>query len=175
LSYALRFSIKRSSGIDYKIGSLEGLWWARDLNAFTTGDKPAWDWTMIIRQPEAVTDDLLAETIKQVQQRKDPPAATNVRLEKLTEGSRCADSARRPVQHRRAHNRQTARLHPRPRLHLRRTGAETSRSLPGRSAARGPGAAPHDHSDNRWPNQPSFVLLWKHLGRFGRRPASGHR
>ena len=86
LSYALKFSIKRSSGFDYKIGSLEGLWWAPDLNAFTTGDKAAWDWTMIIRQPDAVTDDLLAETIKQVQQKKDPPAATNVRLEKLTEG-----------------------------------------------------------------------------------------
>jgi len=86
LSYALKFSIKRSSGFDYKVAPLEGLWWATDLSAFAAGEKSAWDWTMIIRQPETVTDDLLAETIKQVQEKKDLPAAANVRLEKLTEG-----------------------------------------------------------------------------------------
>ena len=73
MSYALKFSIKRSSGFDYKVGSLEGLWCAPDLTAFI-GDKSAWDWTMIIRQPDVVTDDLLAETIKQVQEKKDLPA-----------------------------------------------------------------------------------------------------
>ena len=145
LSYALKFSIKRSSGFDHKVAPLEGLWWATDLGAFTAGDKSAWDWTMIIRQPEAVTDDLLAETIKQVQQKKDLPAAANVRLEKFTEGRAAQISAPGPVQHRGAHNRQTARLHQTARVHLGRTGEEASRDLPGRSAARRPRAAPHDH------------------------------
>jgi hypothetical protein len=80
LSYSLKFQIKRLSGSDYKVGSLEGLWWAPDLGAF------AWDWTMIIRQPDMVTEDLLADTIKQVQEKKGLPAAANVRLERFTEG-----------------------------------------------------------------------------------------
>jgi hypothetical protein len=86
LSYALKFSIKRLSGFDYKVGSLEGLWWTSDLSAFAAGDKSAWDWTMIIRQPDVLTDDLFAETIKQVQEKKDLPAAANIRLGKFTEG-----------------------------------------------------------------------------------------
>jgi hypothetical protein len=86
VSYALKFKIKRSSGFDYKVGFLEGLWWAPDLSAFATGDKSAWDWTMIIRQPDMVTDDLLTETIKEVQKKKDLPAAAKARLEKFTEG-----------------------------------------------------------------------------------------
>jgi hypothetical protein len=86
LSYSLKFQIKRLSGSDYKVGSLEGLWWAPDLSAFGTGDKSAWDWTMIIRQPDMVTEDLLADTIKQVQEKKGLPAAANVRLERFTEG-----------------------------------------------------------------------------------------
>jgi hypothetical protein len=86
LSYALRFSIKRSSGFAYKVAPLEGMWWAPDLSAFTTGDKAAWDWTMIIRQPDEVTEGLLAETINQVEQKKHLPAVAKVRLEKFTEG-----------------------------------------------------------------------------------------
>jgi hypothetical protein len=86
LSYSLKFQIKRSSGLDFKVGSLEGLWWAADMSSFTSGDKSAWDWTMIIRQPDVVTDGLLAETIKEVQKKKDLHAAASVRLERFTEG-----------------------------------------------------------------------------------------
>ena len=86
VSYALKFQVKRSRGLDYKVGSLEGLWWTPDLNAFAAGDKSRWDWTMIIRQPDLVKEDLLAEAIQQVQEKKRLSAAAMIRLEKLTEG-----------------------------------------------------------------------------------------
>ena len=59
LSYALKSQIKRAGGDDFKVGPLEGLWWGPDMSAFTTGDKSSWDWSMMIRQPDAVTEGLL--------------------------------------------------------------------------------------------------------------------
>jgi hypothetical protein len=56
------------------------------MSAFDTGDKSVWDWTMMIRQPDAVTEDLLREMIMQVQQKKGLPAVAQVRLERFTEG-----------------------------------------------------------------------------------------
>jgi hypothetical protein len=40
-----------------KVSALEGLWWADDMSTFLAGDKSAWDWTMMIRQPAPVTAD----------------------------------------------------------------------------------------------------------------------
>jgi hypothetical protein len=60
LSYSVKFQIKRASGVDFKVGPLEGLWWGSDMSAFTTGDKSAWDWTMMIRQHDVVAEDLVA-------------------------------------------------------------------------------------------------------------------
>ena len=56
VSYTARFALKRApDGLDYGVMPLEGLWWAQDMSAFTTGDKSSWDWTMMIMQPEQVT------------------------------------------------------------------------------------------------------------------------
>ncbi|HEU4739973.1 MAG TPA: hypothetical protein VFS50_00050 [Meiothermus sp.] len=38
LSYALKFALK-NQGLDYRVGPLEGLWWADDLAEFGTGRK----------------------------------------------------------------------------------------------------------------------------------------
>jgi hypothetical protein len=86
MAYALKFSLKRSSGLDYKVGPLEGLWWGQDMGVFITGDKSAWDWTMMIRQPDVVTEDLLAEAINKVREKKGLAAAAIMRLDNLTEG-----------------------------------------------------------------------------------------
>ena len=59
VSYAAKFAVKRAGGPDFKVSPLEGLWWADDLSTFLTGDKAQWQWTMMIRQPDAVTGDLV--------------------------------------------------------------------------------------------------------------------
>lgn len=52
VAYALKFASK-AAGRDYVVPPLEGLWWADDLDAFTTArDKSAWDWTMMLLVPE---------------------------------------------------------------------------------------------------------------------------
>lgn len=55
LSYGLKFRSKSVHDRDYVVGPLEGLWWADDMSAYRTGDRAAWKWRMMIRQPEWIT------------------------------------------------------------------------------------------------------------------------
>jgi hypothetical protein len=46
-------------GRDDVVPPLEGLWWAEDMGAITTSrDKSAWDWTMMIMQPEWIIGEM---------------------------------------------------------------------------------------------------------------------
>ena len=53
VSYGMKFAAK-SDGHDYVVPPLQGLWWADDLSVFTTGDRDAWRWTMMIMAPDFV-------------------------------------------------------------------------------------------------------------------------
>jgi hypothetical protein len=86
VAYALKFASKKEKGMDYVVPPLEGLWWAENMEAFTTGDKSAWDWTMMIMQPERVTRDMFEHALKQVEKKKDLPALSKLRLEAYHEG-----------------------------------------------------------------------------------------
>lgn len=87
LSYALKFMVKKGpSLIDYKVMPLEGLWWTDDMTAFSVERKGDWHWTLMIMQPEFVTENLFAEALLQVQKKKDLPALSEVRLESYHEG-----------------------------------------------------------------------------------------
>lgn len=47
-AYKLKFFSKNELGEDYTVMPLEGLWWADDPAAFTTGrDKSLWSWTLL--------------------------------------------------------------------------------------------------------------------------------
>ena len=87
VAYKLKFMSKKEQGMDYVVPPLEGLWWAEDMEAFTTGrDKSAWDWTMMIMQPEWVTQEMLEEALRQVGKKKKPLALPKLRLEAYQEG-----------------------------------------------------------------------------------------
>lgn len=87
VSYAAKFAIKKAGGPDFKVSPLEGVWWADDMNTFVTGDKSRWDWTMMIRQPDAVTDDLFGRLSDDVATKKSMPTAKELRLITFEEGS----------------------------------------------------------------------------------------
>lgn len=86
VSYVTKFAIRKAGGEDFKVGPLEGLWWAEDLASFDVGDKSDWDWTMMIRQPDSVTTELAAQCAEEVAARKVLPTARSVRLETFEEG-----------------------------------------------------------------------------------------
>jgi hypothetical protein len=87
VAYKLKFMSKKQLGKDYVVPPLEGLWWAEDMETFTSvRDKSQWDWTMMIMTPEWVTSEMFAEAMEQVHEGKNPPALDKVRLERYHEG-----------------------------------------------------------------------------------------
>jgi len=87
LAYKLKFLSKQQLGRDYVVPPLEGLWWAEEMDAFTTQrDKSQWSWTMLIMTPEWATPGLFEQAVAVVAA-KDPPAALDkLRLEVYREG-----------------------------------------------------------------------------------------
>ena len=87
LSYTLKFMIKRGDmQTDYGVMPLEGLWWADDMAQFAVKDKSNWKWTLLIMQPEFVTQALVSAAYEQVQTKKNPVALPRVRFETFSEG-----------------------------------------------------------------------------------------
>jgi hypothetical protein len=85
LSYAAKFASKAQLDRDYAVLPLEGLWWAETPEAFIARDKDAWSWTMMIRQPVELSDELWA-TVREKAAKKELPALSSVRLVTFGEG-----------------------------------------------------------------------------------------
>lgn len=87
LSYTLKFMVKKGrTAIDFKVMPLEGLWWVNDMATFSVEAKEDWSWTLMIMQPELVTQDLYKEALEQVKKKKENALLTQVRLENYHEG-----------------------------------------------------------------------------------------
>ena len=87
LSFALKFMIKKGEvGIDYGVLPLEGLWWTDDMSSFSVDDKDAWKWTLMIMQPDFITEELVQKAIAQVRAKKNPALLPLVRFESFEEG-----------------------------------------------------------------------------------------
>jgi hypothetical protein len=87
LSYTLRFGLKKAVGVAYRVGPLEGLWWADDMAAFPGERKGDWSWTAMIAQPDAVTPEWFERARADVRRKKGPSAALeHARLKTFEEG-----------------------------------------------------------------------------------------
>jgi Uncharacterized conserved protein len=86
LSYTLKFSLKKSQGLDYTVMGLEGLWWMPDMNYFSMDRKEEWCWTMMIMQPDFITPDDLADARHQLTLKGKGALTSEVRLERVEEG-----------------------------------------------------------------------------------------
>ena len=90
LSYTIKFACKRGPlQIDYGVMPLEGLWWADDMSDFSSGNKQNWKWTLMIMQPDFITDDIVAQATTQLKNKKNPKGVDSVRFGKMQEG-KCA-------------------------------------------------------------------------------------
>ena len=87
VAYKLKFTSKKELDRDYVVPPLEGLWWAEDMDTFTVDlDKSAWDWTMMIMQPEWIDAGLLAAAVDEVAEKKGLTNLDALRLETYVEG-----------------------------------------------------------------------------------------
>lgn len=87
VAYAAKFLVKRSpAGVDYAVMPLEGLWWTDDMSQFRIDNKDAWKWTMMIAQPEVVTEEVVEEACQSTAKQKDLPALASLRFGAFREG-----------------------------------------------------------------------------------------
>lgn len=87
MAYGLKFASKKSLGRDFVVGPLEGLWRADDPTAFITRRKETWEWTMMISQPDWITEDMVRAAIDNVAKKKETAALGDIRLRTLAEGT----------------------------------------------------------------------------------------
>ena len=90
VSYTLKMLPKKGivpdGYYDYSVAPLEGLWWLSDGGAFSFDRRGNWAWTVMIRQPEFVTPDLVNALLPEVMKKKPNPALKSLRLESFAEG-----------------------------------------------------------------------------------------
>ena len=67
MAYTLKFIFKKrkSNAIDYPVMALEGLWWVED-GFFDIRIKDNWFYTLMIMQPDVITNDSFVEALEQV-------------------------------------------------------------------------------------------------------------
>ena len=86
LSYTMKFMVKKEMEIDYGVMPLEGLWWVDDMSKFDVNHKEDWDWTVMIMQPEMITNTILEQAIEKVKEKKDPKALSKIMFQPFHEG-----------------------------------------------------------------------------------------
>src|SRR5690606_1835247 len=87
VAYAMKFASKRELGRDYVVMPLEGLWWADDMDLFTSQrDKSRWDWTLMIMTPDWLDGQAFQAAVEQTAAKDAPARLGDVRLELLVEG-----------------------------------------------------------------------------------------
>ncbi len=83
-AYTIKFARKKT-GRDFKVGLLEGLWWATGGGRMAlTSPKRTWRWKLLMRVPDFVTPKDLRRALTELRAKNRPVAP--VRLEPLREG-----------------------------------------------------------------------------------------
>ncbi|HNT30300.1 MAG TPA: GyrI-like domain-containing protein, partial [bacterium] len=86
VSYKLKFLLKDqppAGYTDYVVPPLEGLWWME--GEWIQENKDAWQWTMMIRQPEFISENHVKDACSVVRKKKGLSTA-GIRLESYAEG-----------------------------------------------------------------------------------------
>ncbi|MCK8674345.1 GyrI-like domain-containing protein [Rhodococcus sp. HM1] len=87
VAYKVKFASKRDLGRDYVVPPLEGLWWAEDMDSFTSArDKSQWNWTLMVMVPDWIGREEFTAAVDQAGAKNRPARLDNVRLETLSEG-----------------------------------------------------------------------------------------
>lgn len=88
LAYALKFSSKKSEiNKDYTVMPLEALWWVESGKIFSLDKKEDWQWTVMIMQPEWITESMFKATKTVVAKKKLQLPIDKIYFQAFTEGS----------------------------------------------------------------------------------------
>ncbi len=87
ISYTLKFmsKLRERNPIDYTVMALEGLWWV-ESGVFDLTQPGNWNYTLMMMQPNHITDAMFRQALAELQVKRDSPALAAVRLERWREG-----------------------------------------------------------------------------------------
>jgi hypothetical protein len=86
VAYGIKMA-KKKEGRDYKVAKLEGLWWgSRGPGDFSLQPKDEWNWKLIIRTPEFVSEDDLESIVANLLEKGKGHDIKRVKLETIDEG-----------------------------------------------------------------------------------------
>jgi hypothetical protein len=87
VAYKIKF-LSKAKGKDYVVPPLEGLWWADDMKDFTAGNRDKWRWTMMIMQPDWITNETFKKALEETKKKKPDllKLLPKLRLEEYKEG-----------------------------------------------------------------------------------------
>jgi hypothetical protein len=100
LAYKIKFMSKNALGKDYVVPPLEGLWGSPEmvfslegitdedqwLKQFKASKRDSWQWTMMILQPNWITEEIFLQAFDEVRSGKNPASLEKIRLEGYHEG-----------------------------------------------------------------------------------------
>jgi hypothetical protein len=84
LSYAIKMSNKDK--LEYVVPPLEGIWRAGNSGSGSIAEKSKFEWTLMIRQPDFVTNTIFETAKASFAQKKKHLVVSKARLEQFTEG-----------------------------------------------------------------------------------------
>jgi hypothetical protein len=86
-SFTLKFmsKLRETNPIDYTVMALEGLWWT-DTGEFNFQTVEEWKWTLMMMQPDHITQDMFQEAARQLKEKRNNPAIDRLRFESFQEG-----------------------------------------------------------------------------------------
>lgn len=86
-AYTLKFASKKrkENPIDYSVMALEGLWWT-EAGEFDLARPESWRWTVMILQPDHITQEMFQQALSQLEKKRPNPALARLRLERFREG-----------------------------------------------------------------------------------------
>ncbi|MBW8016967.1 MAG: hypothetical protein FVQ82_12345 [Planctomycetes bacterium] len=88
IAYTLKFDMKKNQPdgyFEFVVPPLEALWWM-DPGPFDPDAKDKWQWTVLLMQPDFVTDELIDSTKKILNAKKPDLDLANVRYGVIDEG-----------------------------------------------------------------------------------------
>lgn len=85
MAYTIKFALK-PQGIEFVVPPSEALWWMEDMSEFSLETKDRWQWTLMIMQPDEVTQEIVDAAQGELARKKDPPALSRLRYERYHEG-----------------------------------------------------------------------------------------
>jgi hypothetical protein len=84
MAYTIKFALK-PQGVEFVVPPPEGLWWMENMSEFSLETKDRWQWTMMIMQPDEVTQEIVDAAQEELARKKNPPALSKLRYERYHE------------------------------------------------------------------------------------------